>query len=118
MYKRYITQNVITDLTKKMVFVGGPRQIGKTTFALSLLDKFSDVDDEHPAYLNWDFIENKERIMRGELPDPKYKLVIFDEIHKYKDWRNLLKGLFDKYKLIQPPIQTVEIQMPKLEELK
>lgn len=96
MFKRYLTNDVTIDLTKKMVFIGGPRQIGKTTFALSLLEN---ANEEHPAYLNWDFIENKERIMRGELPDPKYKLVIFDEIHKYKDWRNLLKGFYDKYKL-------------------
>lgn len=95
-FTRYITSNVIADLAKKMVFIGGPRQIGKTTFALSLLDQGS---EDHPAYLNWDFIENKERILRGELPDPKYKLIIFDEIHKYKDWRNLLKGFYDKYKL-------------------
>lgn len=96
MFKRYLTNDVIADLTKKMVFIGGPRQIGKTTFALSLLNN---GDEDNPAYLNWDFIENKERIMRGELPDPKYKLVILDEIHKYKDWRNLLKGFYDKYKL-------------------
>lgn len=95
MFKRYLTTTVIQDLHKKMVFIGGPRQIGKTTFALSLL---SNGNEENPAYLNWDFIENKERIMRGELPDPKYQLIIFDEIHKYKDWRNLIKGLYDKYK--------------------
>ncbi len=38
MFKRYLTNDVIADLTKKMVFIGGPRQIGKTTFALSLLN--------------------------------------------------------------------------------
>lgn len=56
------------------------------------------ANEDHPAYLNWDFIDNKIKIMKGELPSPEYKLVVFDEIHKYKDWRNLLKGLFDKYK--------------------
>ena len=35
-----------------MVFVGGPRQVGKTTVALSLLG--SAADESSPAYLNWD----------------------------------------------------------------
>jgi predicted AAA+ superfamily ATPase len=32
-----------------MVFVGGPRQVGKTTLALSLLG--GEADERHPAYL-------------------------------------------------------------------
>ncbi len=34
---RYIEEIVREDLSDKMVFVGGPRQSGKTTFATSLL---------------------------------------------------------------------------------
>jgi len=50
-YKRYIKGSVEEDLKSKMVFVGGPRQVGKTTFALSFLPEPS---EKHPAYLNWD----------------------------------------------------------------
>jgi hypothetical protein len=35
-----------------MAFVGGPRQVGKTTFALSLLGEGH--DESSPAYLSWD----------------------------------------------------------------
>ena len=29
--KRYLTPYIVNDLKEKMVFVGGPRQVGKTT---------------------------------------------------------------------------------------
>lgn len=69
-----------------MVFVAGPRQVGKTTLARSL---------PHAAegYLSWDILEQRERILRRELPPGP--LWIFDEIHKYRSWRNYLKGLYD-----------------------
>jgi predicted AAA+ superfamily ATPase len=91
---RYITDTVRKDLPEKMVFVGGPRQVGKTRFALAQLDR---GDERHPAYMNWDYAQDREAIMRGQLP-PGQELVIFDEIHKYARWRNLLKGLYDKNK--------------------
>lgn len=92
--RRYIEKNVCSDLKEKMVFVGGPRQVGKTTFALGLLKNGS---EEHPAYLNWDFPETRASLIQGNIPAGE-KLLILDEIHKYKDWRNLVKGLYDKYK--------------------
>jgi len=69
-----------------MVFVGGPRQVGKTTLALQLLDG-------RPGYLNWDVPEDRERILTGTLP--RSSLLALDEIHKYRPWRNYLKGLYD-----------------------
>lgn len=92
---RYLSAKIQSDLERKMVLVGGPRQVGKTTLALSLLNppKIS-----HPAYLNWDDLESKELIRNGVLPSDQ-KLIILDEIHKYKNWRNLIKGFFDKKRL-------------------
>ena len=69
-----------------MVFVAGPRQVGKTTLARSL-------PNAKAGYLNWDVAEHRERILRRELPPAP--LWIFDELHKYRSWRNYLKGLFD-----------------------
>lgn len=69
-----------------MVFVAGPRQVGKTTLARSLPE--GDI-----GYLNWDVAEHRERILKRELPASR--LWIFDELHKYRNWRNYLKGLFD-----------------------
>ncbi|MDH5561881.1 MAG: AAA family ATPase, partial [Deltaproteobacteria bacterium] len=53
--------------------------------------------ENHPAYLNWDYQEDKKALMQGKLPSNQ-QLIIFDEIHKYKEWRNLLKGFYDKRK--------------------
>lgn len=93
-YKRYINDSVDEDLKNKMVFVGGPRQVGKTTFALTFL---SEPDEKHPAYLNWDDTLTRSSLLRGELP-PNQDLIILDEIHKYARWRNLVKGFYDTRK--------------------
>ncbi len=86
--KRYLLPFLEKDLRQhKMVFIGGPRQVGKTTL--------SHLFSQNPAhYLNWDDAETRRRILANELPyKPEY--LIFDEIHKYKEWRNFLKGFYD-----------------------
>jgi len=90
---RYIQTAVVDDLQKKMVFIGGPRQVGKTTVALSILRG----DEQHPAYFNWDYVDDKRVLLRGGLPADQ-PLVVLDEIHKFKQWRNFIKGLYDKNK--------------------
>lgn len=92
--KRYLTNSVKADLAEKMVFLGGPRQVGKTTLSLSLI---KGADESHPAYLNWDLREIRHMLLEGRLP-AEQSLIIFDEIHKYKHWRNLVKGFYDKHK--------------------
>lgn len=91
---RYLTPAIQTDLEEKMVFIGGPRQVGKTTLALSLVENGS---ENHPAYLNWDDVASRKALLQGELPGGQ-PLVILDEIHKHKGWRNLVKGFYDKNK--------------------
>lgn len=91
---RYLKNPVAEDLKDKMVFVGGPRQVGKTTFALTFL---SEPTEKHPAYLNWDDMTTRASLLRGELP-PKEKCLVLDEIHKFSRWRNLIKGFYDTNK--------------------
>lgn len=85
--KRQIQPFLVEDLKEKMVFLTGPRQVGKTTLARRLLGKHA------AAYLNWDIAEHRRRILAGDLPASPFW--VFDEIHKYKSWRGYLKGLFD-----------------------
>ena len=92
---RYLKSDVAEGLKSKMVFVGGPRQVGKTTFALGFLGR--DVDATHPAYMNWDHPGVPPRLRRAELPAGE-ALLLLDEIHKYSRWRNLLKGIYDTEK--------------------
>lgn len=83
---RYLAAALKDDLARKMAFVAGARQVGKTTLALGL-------PGARAAYLNWDVAAHRERILKDELPPGK--LWIFDEIHKYRRWRNYLKGIYD-----------------------
>ena len=83
---RYLKDLIAKDLEKKMVFLGGPRQVGKTTLALQFTQG-------RQGYLNWDIAADREKILRRELPDTD--LLVFDELHKYRSWRNYLKGLYD-----------------------
>ncbi|RLC25705.1 MAG: ATP-binding protein [Deltaproteobacteria bacterium] len=77
-----------------MVFIGGPRQVGKTTFALSFLPEPS---EKHPAYLNWDHVPVRSALLKGELPS-RQKVIVLDEIHKFSRWRSLVKGFYDTCK--------------------
>lgn len=85
-HERYVMPQVERDLRRKMVFVAGPRQVGKTTMARSL-------PGAEAGYLNWDVGEHREQILKRELPVAP--IWIFDEIHKYRSWRNYLKGIYD-----------------------
>lgn len=90
---RYLLGPISKALAKKMVFIGGPRQVGKTTLSLEFLN---DKNPENPAYLNWDRASDKSVILKDQI-SMNYPVLIFDEIHKYRHWRNLIKGLYDKY---------------------
>ncbi len=93
-YQRYIKWHVANDLKSTMVFVGGPRQVGKTTFALTFLPV---PGESHPAYMNWDNISVRSSLLKGELPSNE-KCIVLDEIHKFARWRNLVKGFYDTNK--------------------
>ncbi len=89
---RYIESAIKKDLKKKMVFIAGPRQCGKTTLVKHLLE-----ESKKSLYLNWDNKKDKKIILDG-LWDDSTELVAFDEIHKYKNWKNLVKGYYDTEK--------------------
>jgi predicted AAA+ superfamily ATPase len=96
---RYLTENILNDLQNKMVFVGGARQVGKTTLVKEIIaNQFSSS-----FYYNWDFKPDRKKIISNELPGES-SLLIFDEIHKYKKWKTFIKGIYDsnkqKYKII------------------
>ena len=81
---------------RQMIFLVGPRQVGKTTIAKALLPKV--VEGEN--YFNWDLREHRKilsDVFYGKRKDIilKYDRLVFDEVHKYKRWKNSLKGLFD-----------------------
>lgn len=90
---RYIQDSVSSDLDRKMVFIGGPRQSGKTTLAIRLCNEKGFNTREW--YLNWDAPEDRENIIAERFPAGSGFLVL-DEIHKCSKWRRIVKGLYDK----------------------
>ena len=90
---RYLTPFIVDDLRDKMVFVGGPRQVGKTT----LCRNFVATHFNNHAYFNWDNRADRKAITASSWPGDR-ELLIFDEIHKYRQWKRLIKGEYDKLK--------------------
>lgn len=93
---RYLTKFIQKDLEKKMVFLAGPRQCGKTTLAKGILEHAKKIK-LGGLYLNWDRLQDQKKILSEDwaLED---RLLIFDEIHKYPKWKNLIKGYYDTFK--------------------
>ncbi|MBM4159990.1 MAG: ATP-binding protein [Ignavibacteria bacterium] len=87
---------------RKMCFIAGPRQVGKTTFANYLLAQ----KENRSAYFNWDIESDRKLILRspedfwlrGESPGGKPLRLGLDEIHKFPRWKRFLKGLYDAHR--------------------
>lgn len=91
--ERYLTPFVVKDLSEKMVFIAGPRQVGKTTLCQSLIA----THFKNHAYFNWDNRADRKSIIASSWPS-NVELLIFDELHKYRQWKSFIKGEFDKLK--------------------
>lgn len=86
---RYLFAPVSRDLKQKMVFVGGPRQVGKTTLAKAIL-----AASRAGRYFNWDYDEDRQDILKKRW-DADQKLLVFDELHKMPRWKSWIKGIYD-----------------------
>lgn len=87
---------------RQMLFLVGPRQVGKTTTSLEVSEPY-----KHHFYFNWDIQSDRVKIVKG--PDvvaeemqldalrKTIPVVVFDELHKYGKWKTFIKGFFDKY---------------------
>lgn len=90
--ERYLEAAIEQDLSQKMVFLAGARQVGKTTLAKRLLHL-----RKTGLYLSWDSREDR-RAMRAARWPGGTALVVLDELHKWCSWKGWLKGEFDKHR--------------------
>ena len=88
---------ILSDLSKKMVFISGPRQAGKSWLARQIMQSYSQA-----LYLNQDNEQDRE-VMARQAWASATDLLVFDEIHKMPNWKSYLKGIWDT----RPPGQTV-----------
>ena len=71
---------------KKIILITGPRQVGKTTITKSFSGSL--------VHLNYDSEEDRQIYLEKSW-DRKKDFIVFDELHKMKNWKRWLKGLFD-----------------------
>jgi len=86
--QRYLDQRVQADLASKMVFLTGPRQVGKTTLSRQL------IAQRGGQYLNYDVAADRAIILNQRW-SPQAPLLVLDEIHKMPSWKAWLKGVYD-----------------------
>jgi len=94
-YKRYFFQSI--DFNEKLIGLIGARGIGKTTFLLQYLSSL-DIADEKKLYFSVDSIITSNMKL-FEIAEDFYnlggKVLVIDEIHKYKDFEIELKEIYD-----------------------
>ena len=94
-YDRVLADHLASH--RQVAMVSGPRQVGKTTTCRRLAD----------LYLNWDNGDDRALVLRGPAAVAE-KLglqrlraapptILFDELHKFRKWKQFLKGFFDTY---------------------
>ena len=86
--QRYLDQRVQADLASKMVFLTGPRQVGKTTLSRQLIAQGGG------QYLNYD-VAAERAIILNQRWSPQAPLLVLDEVHKMPGWKAWLKGVYD-----------------------
>jgi predicted AAA+ superfamily ATPase len=84
--KREIEPFILRDLEKKVILLTGPRQCGKTTISKALYKNFD--------YFNFDLSEHRVELKKKSW-NRSSELIIFDELHKMKNWKSWLKGIYD-----------------------
>ena len=83
---RYLEPHIKKDLKEKIVILSGPRQVGKTTLSKQLTSSH--------FYLNFDSSSDR-KIIHSQEWTRNVDLVIFDELHKMKNWKSWIKGIYD-----------------------
>ena len=84
--KRYLEKYIQEDVDKKIILLTGPRQTGKTTLSKMLKTNFD--------YFNFDNLDDRLSLQQKSW-DRSKELIIFDELHKLKNWKSWLKGIYD-----------------------
>ncbi len=94
-YKRYFFEMV--DFNEKLIGIVGARGVGKTTFLLQYLDGL-EIEDNKKLYFSVDSIVGYSTTLFDIAEDFSNlggKILVIDEIHKYKNFEIELKEIYD-----------------------
>ena len=94
-YQHMLAEHLRHDT--QMLFLCGPRQVGKTTLAHSVTELgYSTV------YFSWDYDSHRKLILQGQQAiadhagldslQTQKPVILFDELHKFTDWKNFLNN--------------------------
>ena len=106
--KRYLTENIQEELSKKIILLSGPRQVGKTFLSKGLSTSYD--------YLNYDNFEDRILLLKKQW-DRKKSLLILDEVHKMTKWKVWLKGIYDKEGLNPSILVTGSARMDNMKKV-
>ena len=110
--KRYLRllNNVSTDFirgimdninwSERLIAIRGARGVGKTTLMLQYLKLHYEEYQDKALYVSLDsayFMQNTIYDFVEEFYLGGGKLIMFDEVHKYANWSQAIKNIYDEY---------------------
>ncbi|HHN66038.1 MAG TPA: ATP-binding protein [Nitrospirae bacterium] len=116
MYKRPVYKTLLKRISEPRRFIqvlAGPRQTGKTTLAMQLIDALNVPSHyataDEPALKDLVWIEQQWETIRARLKNTgrKKALLVLDEIQKIKGWSEVVKRLWDEDTRARRPIHVV-----------
>lgn len=106
--KRSIEPAISEFVDNKIILLSGPRQVGKTFLAKNIEKKYQ--------YFNFDLSEHRQTIQEKSWLR-NGELIIFDEIHKMKKWKQWIKGIYDTEEHLNKYILTGSAKMDALKKV-
>jgi len=98
-YKRYLLKTI--DFTSKIIGITGPRGVGKTTLLLQYANLLKKIFEPYKSlYFSYDYLINSDiklLELAGEVNKVGIEYLVVDEIHKYSDFRQELRGIHESY---------------------
>ncbi|MBN2826031.1 MAG: ATP-binding protein [Campylobacterales bacterium] len=102
-YRRYLYHTI--DFSSQMIGIVGARGVGKTTLLLQYLQELkTKLDSYQSLYFSYDYpthIDIKLLDLVEEFSKIGGKTLIIDEIHKYPNFAQELKAIYDFYPKLQ-----------------
>jgi len=101
-FKRYLYSEIAWD--DRMLGIVGPRGVGKTTMLLQYIKENLDVNETLYVQADDIYFANHTLLeLAEEFSKNRGKYLFIDEIHKYADWSQSLKSIYDYF----PQMKTV-----------